>query len=267
MPAKRGNLLLQGEALASMAAAGGVRFDLIYLDPPFLTGRVLAKQGVASFDDRWSGGIGAYIGWLSPRLAAARELLSSGGNLVLHLDWHAVHYAKVELDRLFGEKKFRNEIVWCYKSGGAGARNFARKHDTLLWYSAGADYYFAPQKEKSYNRELRRYGFANVPEFQDEVGWHTIVTMKDWWTIDMVGRTSAERTGYPTQKPVALLSRLVESLAPPKGRVGDFFCGSGTTGVAANALDRRWVLADQSPDALRIASERLGVRVTEVSAP
>ena len=124
-----------------------------------------------------------------------RDLLSDTGCLWVHLDWHAVHYVKVILDQIFGEKNFINEIIWTYKSGGANKRNFARKHDTLLFYSKTDNYIFNPQTEKSYNRGLRPYRFKGVEEYEDETGWYTIVNMKDVWSIDMVGRTSSERTG------------------------------------------------------------------------
>jgi len=227
--------------------------DLIYADPPFFTRR---QHG--SFNDQWPGGIAVYIEWLDARLREMHRLLKPDGSLIVHCDWHASHYIKVALDRIFGYQRFVNEVVWCYKSGGASPkRRFSRKHDVLLWYTKGPDYYFAAPREKSYNRGRKPYRFAGVPEFEDENGWYTVVGMKDWWEIDMVGRTSRERTGYSTQKPLRLMERVVEALSPAGGVVADFFCGSGTTVVAAGRLGRTWIACDESAEAVRLTRERV----------
>jgi len=227
--------------------------DLIYADPPFFT-----RRKHAAFSDVWPGGIGAYVDWLAVRIREMHRLLKPSGSLVVHCDWHASHYIKVALDGIFGYERFVNEIVWCYKSGGASPkRRFSRKHDVLLWYAKGADYYFAAPREKSYNRGRKPYRFAGVPEFEDENGWYTVVGMKDWWEIDMVGRTSGERVNYSTQKPLRLLERVVEACCPADGVVADFFCGSGTAVVAAEKLGRGWIACDESAEAVRLTRERL----------
>ena len=154
------------------------------------------------------------------RFYMMRDLLADEGCLWVHLDWHIVHYVKVLLDEIFGQKNFINEIIWNYKSGGSSKRHYARKHDTLLFYAKSPKYYFEAQKEKSYNRGYKPYRFKGVREYRDETGWYTMVNMKDVWQIDMVGRTSAERTGYATQKPEALLTRILESCT----REGDIVC-------------------------------------------
>ncbi|MDY0004845.1 MAG: site-specific DNA-methyltransferase, partial [Polyangia bacterium] len=236
--------------------------DFVYADPPFFTGRELRgsaakRKGKADvvipggevpvFSDAWPGGLAEYLAWLSARLAEMRRLLGPRGTLVLHCDHHACHYLKVELDRLFGPGSFVNEIIWCYKSGGASPkRHFSRKHDNLFLYAMGPSYYFKPQREKSYNRELKPYRFAGVEEHQDAMGWYTLVGMKDYWELDMVGRTSAERLGYPTQKPERLLERLLVSLAPEGVTVGDFFSGSGTTAAVAQRLGLGFIASDDS---------------------
>jgi DNA modification methylase len=238
--------------LPFMRTLESASIDLIYADPPFFT-----RRQHRAFSDVWPG-VAAYVEWLEPRLGEMHRLLKPTGSLVVHCDWHASHYLKVALDRIFGYERFVNEIVWCYKSGGASPkRRFSRKHDVLLWYAKGPDYYFAAATEKSYNRGRKPYRFAGVPEYEDQNGWYTMVGMKDWWEIDMVGRTSHERTGYPTQKPLRLLERVVESCCPQGGVVGDFFCGSGTTLAAAVRLGRRWTGCDESAEAIRIARERL----------
>jgi DNA modification methylase len=199
-----------------------------------------------------------YLVWLNARLYEMKRLLKDTGSIVVHLDWHASHYVKVEMDKIFGSDCFLNEIVWCYKSGGASPkRRFSRKHDILLLYTKSEGYKFNGQTEKSYNRGFKPYRFKGVQEYQDEIGWYTIVGMKDYWEIDMVGRTSSERIGYPTQKPEALLERLIKSLSDEGSVVADFFCGGGTTPAVAQRLNRRWIACDQSRIATAITADRI----------
>ncbi|MGN0703759.1 MAG: DNA-methyltransferase [Lentihominibacter sp.] len=235
------------------------KFQLIYVDPPFFSdsryqastrieSQFLGKSGLVktgAYEDRWNMDFGEYIRMLTVRLLMMRDLLSDTGCLWVHLDWHAVHYVKVILDQIFGEKNFINEIIWTYKSGGANKRNFARKHDTLLFYSKTDNYIFNPQTEKSYNRGLRPYRFKGVEEYEDETGWYTIVNMKDVWSIDMVGRTSSERTGYSTQKPEKLIERIVRACSNEGDLCADFFAGSGTFGAVCGRLGRSWVMCDR----------------------
>ncbi|MDR0875544.1 MAG: site-specific DNA-methyltransferase [Clostridiales Family XIII bacterium] len=251
--------------------------SLVYMDPPYFSNkeytarvRVETKGGTAfaqlpAFSDTWkdeaSLGIGAYLQMLTPRLTAAHELLADDGCLWLHLDRRAVHYAKVICDEIFnGPDHLINEVVWVYKSGGASKRRFANKHDTLLYYAKNKNCYkFFPQKEKSYNRGLSPYRFKGVKEYQDDVGWYTVVNMKDVWEIPMVGRTAGERTGYATQKPEALLERIVLSCTEAGDLCIDPFCGSGTLAAVCEKHDRPWICIDESPLALEIAAERLGL--------
>lgn len=199
-----------------------------------------------------------YLVWLNARLYEMKRLLKKTGSIFVHLDWHASHYVKQEMDRLFGHDSFVNEIIWCYKSGGASpSRRFSRKHDILLFYSKNGDYYFKSQREKSYNREFKPYRFKGVEEFKDQVGWHTLVGMKDYWEIDMVGRTSSERIGYPTQKPEKLVERVIQGCCPPGGVVADFFCGGGTAPAVAQRLGLRWIACDQSRVAVAITADRV----------
>ncbi|MDR1573869.1 MAG: hypothetical protein LBS24_06125, partial [Clostridiales Family XIII bacterium] len=203
------------KACAAEGRAGA--FDLIYVDPPFFSrmnycaeiklksasGKTVPALRGTAYSDAWGGDMEAYLRMLVPRFFGFRDLLSQTGCLWVHLDWHAVHYVKVLLDAIFGAENLINEVIWNYKSGGVSRRRFARKHDTLLFYAKTKDYRFKPQQEKSYNRGLKPYRFKGVKEYRDETGWYTLVNMKDVWQLDMVGRTSAERTGYATQKPEA----------------------------------------------------------------
>lgn len=234
------------------------KIQLIYVDPPFfsdsryqastrLESDLLGKSKLlktGAYDDRWSMDFSEYIKMLTARFLMMRDLLSDTGCLWVHLDWHAVHYVKVVLDQIFGENNFVNEVVWTYKSGGATKRNFAKKHDTLLFYSKSERYTFNPLTEKSYNRNMKPYRFKGVKEYQDDIGWYTVVNMKDVWNIDMVGRTSSERTGYATQKPEKLIERIVKACSSEGDLCADFFSGSGTFGAVCSRLNRNWVMCD-----------------------
>lgn len=247
------------------------KLQLIYADPPFfsngsyeasvrLQSETLGTSElikIGAYDDRRRGGLREYLTMLTARLLAMRELLAESGCIWVHLDRHAAHYVKVLLDAVFGAENFRNEVIWTYKSGGSGSRSFARKHDNLLFYSRGSGYKFRPLKEKSYNRDLKPYRFKGVEEFCDERGWYTMVNMKDVWSIDMVGRTSSERSGYATQKPEKLLQRIVEACSEEGDLCADFFAGSGTLGVVCEKLNRRWLMCDESRLAVAMQVERL----------
>lgn len=263
--------------LSFMARQTAGSFDLIYLDPPFFTGRTqkLPPRALTAafdgWDDRWLGGLAEYLAWLEPRLDAAHRLLSLRGNLVVHLDWHAVHYAKVMLDRIFGMERFVNEIVWCYSIGARSQRHFGRKHDTLLWYGKSDDYYFdaaavaIPRKDGSHMRVVRddagRVWQEKTDRRTGKLYRYEVSAGKlpeDYWTdIETLNREDRQRTGYPTQKPEALLARIVLALSPPGGLVGDFVCGSGTTLVAAARHDRSFVGCDVLPAAVAVARARL----------
>ncbi|MDD2216499.1 MAG: site-specific DNA-methyltransferase, partial [Eubacteriales bacterium] len=241
------NILARGDNISFMKylmVEKGLKesLNLIYIDPPFFTKSnygmeiKLKTDNISriptikqkAYQDTWEKGMEEYLKMLVPRLLLMKDLLAKEGSLWVHLDWHAVHYVKLILDEIFGEKNFINEVIWHYKSGGASKRCFAKKHDTLLFYAKSSSYYFAARKEKSYNRGFKPYRFKGVKEFRDEQGWYTMVNRKDVWQLDMVGRTSAERTGYVTQKPEALIERILESCTGEGDLCADFFGGSGT---------------------------------------
>ena len=234
------------------------KFQLIYADPPFFSkskyqasvyidSPVLGKSPIVkaeAYSDIWNGDLYKYLKMLAVRIFMMRDLLSDRGCIVLHLDWHVVHYAKIMMDEIFGRSRFVNEIIWTYKSGGTNKMSFSKKHDVLLVYSKSSDYKFNPLKEKSYNRDYKPYRFKGVEEFCDEKGWYTLVNMKDVWNIDMVGRTSSERTGYATQKPEKLIERIIKAFSDEGDLCGDFFAGSGTFGAVCSKLNRYWVMCD-----------------------
>ena len=234
--------LLLGDWLKTVGTLAPGSVDLAYVDPPFFTGRAQRGPTTHVYDDVWDGGLDAYLAWIEPRLAALREVLTETGSLYVHLDWHAVHYVKVMLDRLFGYDHFLNEIVWLYGLGGSSKRRWPRKHDTILWYarSAGRQWFEAARIPAT---SRRMEGMSKKAP--------------DWWNLPALNNMARERTGYPTQKPLALLERIVTSSCPPGGVVFDPCCGSGTTPAAAHAQGRAFIAADLSTQAVAVTRRRL----------
>lgn len=214
--------------------------DLVYADPPFNTGS--HRSGRAGrFDDAWAG-LDAYLAWLRMRLEATIPLLQPTGSLLLHLDYRSSHRARVLLDDLLGPDRFVNHVVWWYGLGGSSPRRFARKHDDILWYAIDpARYWFEPPRVPATSRRLA----GRTKKATDVLAIPTINNM------------AAERTGYPTQKPLALLDILVRACCPPGGTVLDPCCGSGTSLAAAAAAGRRGLGCDTNPEAVGVARSRL----------
>ncbi|MCL2645869.1 MAG: site-specific DNA-methyltransferase [Phycisphaerales bacterium] len=244
--------------------------DLVYLDPPFFTnrehkgngkvkmGKLREARNALGFDDRWvvrEGKVG-YLRWLEERIRAIRSLLTPTGVFLLHLDWHVVHYAKVLCDGIFGEERFQNELIWYYQTGGASKDRFSRKHDTILLYSNGETFPFNG-KAIAIPRTAKAMERAKCPTGARIKATNTHKNPDDVLVIPALNPMANERTGYPTQKPVELLERLIKALTPEQGTVGDFCCGSGTTLVAAQRLGRRWVGCDVNPAAVELARWRV----------
>ncbi len=256
--------------LQQMTHTWAGRFQLIYLDPPFGSGKVYqarvdgergrparpldAYRDDQSFDD--------YLAWLERRLAACRDLLASSGTLYVHLDWHAVHYVKVALDRLFGRERFLNEIIWCYHGPSPIRSAFKRKHDTILAYTRSADYFFDADAVRVPYDAATVKTFASSPKagFGKRPNLDRGKVPEDWWYFPVVARLHSERAGYETQKPEALLARIIKASSRPGDRVGDFFAGAGTTGVVAARLGRDAVLADRNP----VAAEKTLLRLARL---
>ena len=226
--------------------------DLLYADPPFNTGKTQhgrARNGTSqktsnpppSYDDIFAS-VEAWIGWLRERLEATLPAMTPKGSILLHMDWRTSHHARLLLDELLGADRFVNHLIWSYGLGGSSPRRFARKHDDILFYALDPDGYFfdPPMVPATSNRmkgELKK--------------------ATDVLSIPAINNMAAERTGYPTQKPLALLDVLVRACCPVGGLVLDPCCGSGTTLVAAVRAERNAVGCDRSPDAVTIASDRL----------
>jgi DNA modification methylase len=246
--------LFHGDALEVASTLPKGHAALIYIDPPFFTGRKRRNRTGPAYDDRWPG-LEAYLSFLHRLLAVCKPLLTTNGLLALHLDWRAAHHGRLALERMFGDDAFVNEIIWAYRTGGGSKRTLGRKHDTIHVFAAGPDYTFHPQKEKSYL--AHRYGFSNIEILEDERGPYTLSAMRDVWEIPALRGNNLEYVGYPTQKPLALLTRLVDCFTNPGDLVMDPCCGSGTALVAAQLCKRRWLGIDSSVDALKLAGGRL----------
>jgi len=273
--------IVLGDNRAVTALLPDASIRLIYLDPPFNTGRTQRRQSItttrnvdgarqgfqgASYDTvkgalfRYDDRFEDYWAFLEPRLVEAWRLLDDRGTLYLHLDYREAHYAKVALDALFGRDSFLNELIWAYDYGAKSTKRWPAKHDTILVYVKNpANYYF---DSEAVDREPYMAPGLVTPEkvargkLPTDVWWHTIVTTN--------GR---ERTGYATQKPEGVLRRIVQASSAPGDRVLDFFAGSGTTGAVAQALGRRFLLVDESPAAVAVMRERLPDAVVATLVP
>ncbi|MFZ5910808.1 MAG: DNA-methyltransferase [Chloroflexota bacterium] len=271
------NRLILGDNLPVMAALLPEyedRFDLLYADPPFFTNRKYPArigrgedsrkpaewQLTEGYPDHWPD-LDAYLAFLYQRLALMVRLLAPHGTLYLHLDWHADAYARLLLDELLGAENLLNEIIWTYHGPSPIRRAFNRKHDTILAYVKGKDYTFNtdavrapynPNTVKTFESSPKA-GFGKVPDLKRGK------VPEDWWYFPVVARLHNERSGYPTQKPQALLERILLASSNPGDLVGDFFCGSGTTPLAAATLGRRFIACDLTFRALHTTRSRLTV--------
>ncbi len=235
--------------------------DLIYVDPPFYTERS-AGGSRGRFRHAWRGGLDSYLAFLAPRLEQTHRLLNDRGSLYLHLDAHVVHYVKVMLDDVFGRSAFLNEIVWHYRTGGVARRWFGRKHDTILLYAKRpGEHTFNVLRDGAYRTDGLLYDEQRRPYKQTRKGRLYFnaggPTMTDVWDVPFLSTVSRERTGWPSQKPEALLERVVLAGSRPGDCVADFFCGSGTTLVVAKRQGRSYLGCDVEPEAVAIARRRL----------
>jgi site-specific DNA-methyltransferase (adenine-specific) len=268
------NLIVMASLLPEMEE----KFDLLYADPPFLTGKAYAARIGRNEDSRrpseWKTTDGyrdtwddptSYLDMLYARLTLMHQLLAPSGSLYLHLDWHASAYARVLLDEIFGPDRLLNEIIWVYHGPSPIRSAFKRKHDTILVYTKSSDYIFNadavrvpynPSTVKTFNSSDKA-GFGKIPDLKRGK------VPEDWWYFPVVARLHSERTGYPTQKPEALIERIILASSNPDDLIGDFFCGSGTTLAAAERLGRKWVGCDSTALAIHTAYRRMLLMDTE----
>ena len=260
------NRLYWGDNLHIMRMLPSESIDLIYIDPPFFSGRnyniVFGDQNeVMTFEDIWDGGLPTYLVWLDARLVEMKRLLKSTGSIYVHLDWHASHYIKVEMDKIFGYDNFVNEVAWHYRTGNISKNQFQRKHDTLLVYSKKDTWTFNPIEIKEYYAQI--YGPKFKPSFKgrksgvDEQGDYRISLVDDVWDLSAVFTLSKEHLGYPTQKPETLLERIIKASSNEGDVVADFFMGGGTTPAVAQRLGRRWIASDISRIAVEVTKGRI----------
>ena len=262
-PAGQENFVLQGDCLTVLEKLPDNCLDLIYVDPPFCTqSRRQRVKSEHNYPDYWPGGVREFMVFLTDRLEHFHRVLKATGSLYVHLDYRTVHYVKVELDRIFGEDNFLNEIVWSYRTGGLSKKWFARKHQTILSYAKknGNHKFYAIREGKyrtdglNYDEEGRPYKTTKKGRlYFDPAG----PTLTDVWEIPFLSTVGLERTGYPDQKPLALLDRIIRSSSDEGDRIADFFAGSGTTAVAARNSHRLFLSVDINPAAVDIAMNRL----------
>lgn len=291
------NLLLHGECIPVCAylKEKGVKLDLVYIDPPFdseanyskkvylrnnpkVTEAIAqAKQTLLEFEelrtfeekmygDKWEKE--RYLNWMYENLLAIKSIMSENACIYVHLDWHIGHYVKILLDEIFGESNFRNEIIWHYTnkmSGSSDPKDFVCEHDTIFRYSKSADYLYNVVKE---DRDVPVLQSKRVKvdgknmRARDENGniiyeESTEKKVKDVWTIPYIASTDLQRVGYSTQKPEALLERIIKASSNEGMMVADFFCGSGVTATVANKLGRKFITCDVGQNSIETARDRL----------
>ncbi|MFH1235923.1 MAG: site-specific DNA-methyltransferase [Parcubacteria group bacterium] len=289
-PALEPNRLIWGDNLHVMRQLPSESIDLIYIDPPFFSGRnynvIFGDQNeLRSFSDIWEGGMPGYLIWLNARLYEMKRLLKKTGSIYVHCDHHASHYIKIEMDKIFGVNNFRNEIVWYYEGGGGRAKDhFNRKHDTILFYSKSSNYKYNIDNVRVAYKETSMYSFYGTTHHN--VGKHYAPDREkgknpdDVWVMNILNPTAKERIGYPTQKPLEVVQRIIDVATDEGDVVADFFMGGGTTLAAAMGLrseigaplqatkysvseSRRFIGCDQSRVAVAITADRLTRQVEE----
>ncbi|MEP0767512.1 MAG: site-specific DNA-methyltransferase [Fimbriimonadia bacterium] len=268
----RANTIVLGESLETLRLVPDCSIQLVYIDPPFNTGITQRKLTMTVTRDDLSGdrkGFGGrryrtevratraytdkfddYLGFLEPRMRECRRVLTATGSFFLHIDYREVHYCKVLLDEVFGRGSFMNEIIWAYDYGARSKRRWPAKHDNILWYVKDPENYvfdFEAMDRIPYMAPgLVGSEKAARGKTPTDVWWHTIVPPG-----------GKEQTGYPNQKPLGILERIIKVHSRRGDCVLDFFAGSGTTGEAAARHGRRFLLVDNNPEAAQIMSERL----------
>jgi len=261
-----------GDNLPRLKALASASVDFIYIDPPFNTGKVQSQKRLRTVRDEDKGdrvGFGGrryrsetvssasygdtfedYLGFLEPRLLEAHRILAPTGSLFFHIDPREVHYAKVLLDEVFGRDSFINEIIWAYDYGARSKKKWSSKHDNLLWYAKD------PKNYTFEFDEMDRIPYM-APGLVGKEKAARGKTPTDVWWHTIVPTNSKERVGYPTQKPLGLINRILKVHTRPGDHVLDFFAGSGTTGEAAHKLNRRCSLMDANPEAMDVMAKRL----------
>ena len=275
------NVIYSGDNLTWLKKFPDKCIDLIYLDPPFFSNRhyeVIFNDGeeIRSFEDRWKGGINHYIEWMKERIFELHRVLKDTGSFYLHCDWHASHYLKVMCDGIFGRSNFRNELIWCYAGRELNKKQWNSKHENIFFYTKSKTWLFnwqevaeepTPQvmaqykhtdeqgrsyviRSKSGSKGLSKEGEDTYRQFYKKVPPRT------WVNINFVS-SSNEKLGYPTQKPEALMERIIKASSNKNDLILDPFCGCGTTIAVAQRLQRKWIGIDVSPAACKLMKSRV----------
>ncbi|MHB8597440.1 MAG: DNA methyltransferase [Ktedonobacteraceae bacterium] len=274
------NRLISGDksdVLPALLPEFAQQIDLIYIDPPFMTGRNFTSGSQPAYNDTWNRDLDIYLQWLYETFVWLHRLLADHGSMYIHLDWRAIHYARVMLDEIFGstnngeEAGFKSEIIWHYQSGGRSQKHFARKHDTILLFTKSAHYCFHPERIGERRGSHKRNNMRKEVGSDGRVTWtirsagrlysydeDTLMTPSDVWSdISHLQQKDPQRNGYATQKPEALLERIILASSEESDIVLDCFCGSGVSPLVAQQLGRRWIACDQSKLAIQVTRQRL----------
>jgi len=270
------NRVVQGDNLKVLRRTKAETVELIYVDPPFNTGRRQARPRMKTIRDEAGDRVGFggrryrtelvaktsgakdgyedsfvdFVGFLRPRMEQAHRILTATGSLFFHIDYREVHYCKVMLDEIFGRECFQNEIIWAYDYGARATKKWPAKHDSILWYTKDPEQY-------TFNLEASDRIPYMAPKLVGEKKAARGKTPTDVWWHTIVSPTGKEKTGYATQKPLGILERIVRVHSNAGERVMDFFAGSGTTGEAAARNGRTFSLVDQSDEAIAVMKKRL----------
>lgn len=287
--------IFSADNLDVLRGINSTSIDLIYLDPPFNSNRnhsafisLIYGKEMAEFKDIWSNidietswfemikeehhalynllcavdiihgkSMVSYLIYMTPRLMEMKRILKNTGSIYLHCDSSALHYLKIIMDYIFGKNNFRNEIIWCYNGGGIPKKDFPRKHDTILRYTISDDYVFNVER-KAYKENTQQVGKHSTYSGGGDIDIKRGTPMTSWWTdIKTITGWSPEKVGYPTQKPLALLQRIIKTSSNEGDIILDPFCGCATTCVAAAMLSRRWIGIDISEKAAELLVRRL----------
>ena len=265
-----GNQIYFGDNLAVLRSLPDASVDLIYIDPPFNTGKAQVHTRLRTTHSETGSRVGFlgkryetvelgslryedyfddFLSFIEPRLIEARRVLTPRGSLYFHIDYREVHYCKLLLDGIFGRESFLNEIIWAYDYGARTHRKWPAKHDNILWYAVNPNQY-------TFNYdEIERIPYMAPGLVGPEKAARGKTPTDTWW-LTIVPTNGPERTGYPTQKPLSLLRRIISASSNPGDTVMDFFAGSGTTGAVCMELERSFILVDNNPQALSVMHER-----------
>lgn len=289
MPTNSGHLI-QGDNAEIMHCLlkQGIKIDLIYIDPPYMTNLDFkTKEGKFAYSDKFT--LDTYLTMLYERLDLMKRLLSEKGSIYVHVDYRTSAYVRLIMDEIFGEENFQNHIVWCYREAINSSKRWNRKHDDILFYSKSKQFIF------NYDEVLEPHSESTIKKYKykDSIGNYRLMgrgikdspicsardVSPDWeishpnlvyrhylrkgsypvdfWIIDIINQASNERLGYPTQKPEALLERIIKASSNEGDLVADFFCGSGTTLAVAQKLNRNWIGADMGDESIKTTKERM----------